>query len=295
MKCTYCNNESVVTIRKRKLCKEHFNNYYKKRIEKVLKKVPIKSKRILVALSGGKDSVSIFHFLSKAKDKYKFYLEGIFIDLGIEKFSEKSKMISIKLADSLGLNLNVVSLKEIYKKTIDEISEKEKKVCASCGTIKRFVINDFAYKNNFDFIITGHNMDDETIFLNQNILSGSIEYIKRYTRFYTETLQNLKLIGKIKPQFFVSENDNKVYCNVNNLEYVKDSCPYSKKSPHKKLEWFVKNLNKKMDYSYNFLNFFLKINDYLPETKINEFHFCPECGYPTVNKTICKFCRIIKN
>ncbi len=295
LKCTYCKNESVVTIKKRKLCKDHFNQYYYKRIKKVLSKVPIKNKKILIAISGGKDSIAITHFLSTVQDKYKFKLEGIFIDLGIENFTEKSMEFAKKIAEKINIKLHILNLKENYDKNITDLAQKYKRVCAYCGTVKRFVLNDFAYKNGFDFIITGHNMDDETIFLKQNILSGSVEYIKRYTKFYTETLHNLKLIGKIKPQFFVSENDNKVYCKVNDLEYVQEQCPFSKKSSHKILEKTIKILNQRMDYSFNFLNFFIKINEYLPEFEEKvEFKFCPECGYPTINKTICKFCRIMK-
>jgi len=293
LRCTYCGKESVVTIRKRRLCKDHFNQYYTKRIEKVLKKVPLKNKKILIALSGGKDSVAIFHFLATNREKYRIKIEGIFINLGIPEFSEKSLEICKKLAKSLDVKLNILDLYENYNKKIPDIAEKYKRVCSYCGTIKRFMINDYAYKNNFDFIITGHNMDDEIIFLKQNILSNSIEYIKRYTKFYTETLKDLKLIGKIKPQFFVSENDNKVYCKTNDLEFITDKCPYSKKSSHSVLEKFIKIINKRMDYSYSFLNFFLKINDYLPSGEVIDYKFCPNCGYPTVNKNICKFCRII--
>ena len=294
MKCKYCKNDGLVKVRKRLLCKEHFNQYYYKRVKKVLRNVPIKNKKILIALSGGKDSVAILHFFSIIKDKYKFNLEAIFIDLGIEKFSSNSLDLSVNLCKSLGISLNVVSVKEQYKKTIDDIAIRNKKVCAICGTVKRYVINDFAYKNSFDFVITGHNMNDEIIFLKQNILGNQIDYIKRYTRFYTETLPEVKLIGKIKPQFFITEQDNLNYCIVNNLEFISDTCPYSEKTPHKKLEYFIQELDKKMDYSLSFINFFIKINEYLPEKKLN-YKFCSKCGYPTVNKDICKFCKIMND
>lgn len=288
MRCKYCKNEAVVKVKNRNLCKEHFNQYYDKRIKKVLKHVPLKDKKILIALSGGKDSVAIFHYFSKIRKKYNIEIQSIFIDLGIGEFSNKSLIISQKISELLNINLNVVKI----KKTIIEISKNEKKVCSICGTIKRYIVNDFAYKNGFDFVITGHNMNDEIIFLKQNILSNSVDYIKRYTKFYTETLKDLKLVGKIKPQFFVTEEDNLNYCKVNQLEFITDICPFSQKTPHKKLQKVIEELDKSMDYSLSFLNFFVKINKYLPEQPI-EFRFCSKCGYPTVNKEICKFCRIM--
>ena len=292
MRCKYCKNEAIVKVKKRNLCRNHFNQYYNNRIKKVLKKIPLKDKKILIAISGGKDSIAISHFFSKICKKFGFTFELLFIDLGIDEFSKKSFEISENLSKILNTTLNVIHLKEEYGSSILDISKKNRRICSLCGTIKRYVVNDFAYKNNFDFVVTGHNMNDEIIFLKQNILSNSIDYIKRYTRFYTETLKNLKLIGKIKPQFFVTEEDNRNYCLANELEFITDVCPFSERTPHKKLQSIIEELDKKMDYSYSFLNFFLKLNHYLPEKNLN-FTFCSNCGYPTVNKEICKFCRIM--
>ena len=291
MKCKYCNEPAVTVKKKIRLCKNHFNQQFIKKIKKVLKKVPIKDKKILIAVSGGKDSVAILHALQQLKSYYNFQTEAIFIHLGIGEFSEKSLEISNKICNSLSIKLNILNLKEEYGFTTEQLAKLDKKVCSNCGTVKRYVLNDFAYKNNFDFIITGHNMDDEVIFLNQNILSNNIEYVKRYSYFYTPTLREVKLIGKIKPQFFIPEQDNLEYCKINNLSFVTLSCPHSNVSSHKKLEQGLKVLNESMDYSYNFLQFFIKINKYLPETEIN-FKFCSSCGFPTVNYEQCKFCKM---
>ena len=293
MKCKYCQNIAIVKVKKRNLCKEHFNQYFSKRVKKVLKNVPIKNKKILIALSGGKDSIAIFHYFSQIKEKYNIELEGIFLELGIDDFSDKSLEICKNISEKLNIKLNIVNIKEKYGKSIKDIAKENKKVCSLCGTVKRYVINDFAYKNNFDFIITGHNMNDEIIFLKQNILGNQVDYIKRYTRFYTETLLDLKLIGKIKPQFFVTEEDNRNYCLVNNLDFVVETCPFSEQTPHKKLQEMIEELDKKMDYSLSFINFFIKINEYLPEKEL-DYRFCSNCGYPTVNKNLCKFCKIMK-
>ena len=34
-------------------------------------------------------------------------------------------------------------------------------------------------------------------------------------------------------------------------------------------------------------------NEYLPEKEL-DYRFCSNCGYPTVNKNLCKFCKIMK-
>ncbi len=291
MKCKFCNNEAVVKRDRKNICKEHFNQYYYNRVKKSLKNTPVRDKKLLIAISGGKDSVAILHALNFLKEKYKFNIEAIFIDLGIDDFSKESLEISQNLCEQLKITLNIFILSREYRFKIPELSKITKKVCSLCGTVKRYILNKFAWENSFDFIITGHNMDDEIIFLNQNILSGSVEYVKRYCYYYTPTLKDKKLVGKIKPQFFISEDDNINYCRVNNIDYVSSACPYSEKSPHKVLEQGIDFFNSKMNYSLSFLQFFLKINKFLPEKEI-DFKFCNQCGFPTTNFETCKFCKI---
>ncbi len=293
MKCKYCNNEAVIKKNKKNICKEHFNQFYYNRVKKSIKNTPVKEKKILVAISGGKDSVAILHALNHLKTKYKYELEAIFLNLGIDNFSKESLEASENLCKHLEVPMHIYNLDENYKFSIPDISKITKKICAYCGTVKRYILNKFAWENNFDFIITGHNMDDEIIFLNQNILSGSVEYVKRYCYFFTPTLKDKKLVGKIKPQFFISEQDNINYCKANNIDFVSAICPYSENSTHKVLQEGVEFFNKKMDYSLSFLQFFLKINEYLPEKAV-DFKFCKICDYPTTNFEICKFCRIVK-
>ena len=292
-RCRYCNNEAVVVKNKKKICKTHFNNFYINRLKKVIRKTPIKEKKVLLAISGGKDSVAIVHALAGLQEHYNFSFELIFIDLGIDSFSKESFTVSEKLANQLNLKIHYYSLSDYHKIKIDDLSKITNKICSYCGTMKRYLLNKFAYENDFDFIITGHNMDDEIIFLQQNILSGAVEYVKRYSSFYTETLREKKLIGKIKPQFFLSEQDNIDYCRINELDYIKIKCPYSEKSSHNVIGEGIRFLNGKMDYSYNFLQFFLKINKFLPDKEV-EFKFCDKCGFPTTNYEKCKFCKTVE-
>jgi tRNA(Ile)-lysidine synthase TilS/MesJ len=291
MRCKYCKLEAVTVKGKLRLCKNHFNQYYINRIKKVIRKVPVKDKTILVAISGGKDSVSVLHALNSLKEHYKYELAAVFIDLGIKTFSSESLYLSEKLCKELSVPFNVLNMEKEYGFTTEDLGATGKKVCSECGTAKRYVLNRYAFENNFDFIVTGHNMDDEIIFLNQNILSNNLNYIKRYTFYWTPTLSEVKLIGKIKPQFFISENDNKEYCKINSLDYVQSVCPFSENSSHTKLEEGIKLLNKKMDYSYGFINFFIKLNKFLPEEESRDYKFCKNCGFPTSNFEYCKFCK----
>ncbi len=293
MRCKYCKEQAVTVVNKVKLCKNHFNQRYINRIRKVIRKVPVKEKKIVVAISGGKDSVAILHVLNSIKEHYRFSVEAVFIDLGIKTFSDESYEISKKLCYNLSIKLHCVNLYETYSVTTEDLGLISKKICAECGTVKRYVLNKFAFENNFDFVVTGHNMDDEIIFLKQNILSNSINYIKRYTFYYTPTLPDVKLVGKIKPQFFISEQDNIDYCKINNLDYVQIKCPFSENSPHLKLEKGIRMLNEKMDYSYGFINFFININKYLPNEENPDYKFCKNCGFPTSNFESCKFCKSI--
>lgn len=290
-----CKKQAIIKIHGNNFCKDHFINYYEKKFKKIIEKV--KNNKILVAVSGGKDSSALAYLFNKFAKNYNINFELLFIDLGIENYSEKCRKVIENFSKDNNIKLNIIELKKELR-TIDEINKNRKKfnlkkpICSYCGLIKRYLINKFAYENNFDYVALGHNLDDEVAFIFLNFLSQDINQIFRRD-IIIEKNDKLKLIGRIKPLYYTSEKENIVYCLINNINFYHGECPYAFGSSQLK----IKNLINKFEYVYsgfkiNFLKTFDKIkkNKNINKENVNN---CSICGFATT-LNICSYCKFKK-
>ncbi|MDK2850050.1 MAG: tRNA-5-methyluridine54 2-sulfurtransferase [Candidatus Woesearchaeota archaeon] len=288
MKCKFCRNKAVYA--EERLCKEHFNKYFEKRIRKYFDSLRLKNLKLLIAVSGGKDSSAIAYSLNQIKDDYNLTLELLYLDLGIKDYSQSCKKTAMLLSETLGLKLNIIDVPKEYHKSIDDFDENYS--CSACGTFKRYLINKFAFENNFDYVVTGHNLDDELFFVMNNLLNRNTEYLLRSGKL-TETKKQLKLVGRLKPLYYLTEKESLIFCIVNKIPFTNIECPHGNNSTQLRMK---KKLNEFFDSRAKKINFIKSINsikkEYLEQNK-ELMNFCEECGYPT-NDKVCRFCRLIK-
>jgi tRNA(Ile)-lysidine synthase TilS/MesJ len=143
------------------LCKGHYLDWLPEQIEKFIKKYSMFTlhDRILVAVSGGKDSLALWDVLIRLG----YQADGLYIGLGIEGetgYSEQSN----------------------YGLSIPEMSERTlrgKKPCSVCGLTKRHVMNRVARDGGYNVLATGHNLDDEAAVLFGNTLQWLSGYLVR--------------------------------------------------------------------------------------------------------------------
>ncbi len=288
MKCRLCKNTAVYEVER--FCKDHFIKYYEKKVEKVVVLSRIKGKRILVPISGGKDSSALAFVLAKYKDEYKIDMELLYIHLGIGSYSDHGLEVSKKLAKQLGIRLNVITMKDNYNTTINDLKDKNEKICSACGVVKRYLMNKFAFENNFDFVATGHNLDDEAAFIMHNIFTQNIDQLNR-TGMVTKTIKENKLIGRVKPLYYLTEKENILYCLLNNVTFYNEECVNAHGNQQLKNKEILYNLTNSRDKKLSIVK---SINKLKINADVEEWvpSYCTKCGYPTT-KGICKFCRTI--
>ena len=104
---------------------------------------------LAVAVSGGKDSLALLHILAKLK-KYrpKTTLTAVTVDEGIAGYRDEALEIAYQNCKRLEIVHHVVSFKDIYGFSLDEIMERarsrgqlELTACAYCGVLRRKAIN----------------------------------------------------------------------------------------------------------------------------------------------------------
>ncbi|KAL5564608.1 hypothetical protein UlMin_027772, partial [Ulmus minor] len=134
--------------------------------------------RIGIGASGGKDSTVLAYVLSKLNRQYQYglHLFLLSVDEGITGYRDDSLQTVKRNQIRYGLPLEVVSYKDLYGWTMDDIVKTigHKNNCTFCGVFRRQALDRGAAILKVDKLATGHNADDiaETVLL--NILRGDI-------------------------------------------------------------------------------------------------------------------------
>src|SRR5512138_797875 len=302
MKCKKCGSKAAVNMRQHKLalCKEHYLEWVPEQAERFIKKYGMfsRSERILVAVSGGKDSLSLWDILVRLG----YQADGLYIGLGIDGgfgYSSESHRLAAKFADEHGLTLHVLDVEQEYGQPIPVMSEishrGQGKPCAVCGLTKRHVMNRIARDRGYDVLATGHNLDDEAAVLFGNTLRWSADFLRRQGPVLEEMPG---LARKVKPLCRFYEREMTAYALLRGIEYIYEECPFAEGSTS---IYYKEVLNKlendrpgaKLTFYLSFLEARERGLFAAPPERRQELHPCSNCGQPTTAPGLCSFCRMI--
>jgi tRNA-5-methyluridine54 2-sulfurtransferase len=265
------------------------------KFKQTLEKIKLNKKdKILVALSGGKDSTVTAYLLKKLG----YNIEGFHINLGMGDYSKKCLNSVKELCKKYDIKLHLYDIKKemgnsmCYIRTaIQTTNGKGLKNCAICGVIKKWIMNREARKLKFDNIATGHNLDDEVQTFLMNILKGSPQ-LSANSGAITQNTKDKKFITRIKPLFYIVENDIREYSKKMKLPVVYEHCPCALDSYRIQMRQFTKDLTTKE--KENIMKNFDNLSGRIQKLKTSEeLHYCEKCGEPSRNK-ICRMCQLLK-
>lgn len=310
MKCRKCGAKASVNMRQHKLalCREHYLEWLPEQAERFIKKYEMftRDEKVLVAVSGGKDSLALWDILARLG----YQADGLYIGLGISEsslagegrgYSAESQRLAQKFADEHSLTLHIVDVEKEHGRSIPVLANLTRRgqgrPCSVCGLTKRHVMNRIARDLGYAVLATGHNLDDEAAVLLGNTLTWSGEYLLRQGPVLPASPG---LARKVKPLCRFYEREMAAYALLRGIEYVYEECPYAigsttiynkellnrleSQRPGAKLNFYIRFLQARQEGLF-------RNPEMEPLVQLNP---CPNCGQPTSAPGLCSFCRLME-
>ncbi|HZM39647.1 MAG TPA: tRNA(Ile)-lysidine synthetase [Acidimicrobiales bacterium] len=296
MKCTVCKGPAVIDLRRHNanFCPEHFTKFCRDQVAKAIgdHDMIAPGQRVLVAVSGGKDSLALWDLLVTLG----YEAEGMTIGLGIGDYSEASTAAAVAFAESRGLPLRRIDLRADYGYDIPTAAAVTRRVpCSSCGMSKRHLIDAAALDGGFDVVATGHNLDDEAAVLLGNVLHWQTEYLGRQVPVLPA---RDGFPRKVKPLVRLSERETAAYCVLRGIDYIVEECPMAAGNRHLRYKEALNSIEAgspgtKHAFYFEFLA--KAAGHFQPEAAEAQggLTACARCGAPTTGE-VCAFCRLVE-
>jgi uncharacterized protein (TIGR00269 family) len=294
-KCSVCGAPAVAYVRyaRKYFCREHYIKFVEDKVRRAIRKYGLieKGYRVLVALSGGKDSSTLLGALASLRSEFSFELVALHIDLGIYEYSAKSREAARNLTSKLEVPLIEVPLKDVIGATIPELAKRSRRpACSVCGMVKRYVTNAAAVELEADALALGHNADDLAVYNLKSFLTQDLEAIHKLGP-KTESLEDYA-VGRIRPLYLVYERESFLYAYLRGLPFLHEECPFvDNRQMEVKLKEVVNSLEEERPGTKMQLvtKLALRIRDY-PKPR-GEVKRCRVCGLISSGE-VCSFCRV---
>ncbi len=294
MKCRVCREPAVLDIRRHNaaFCRDHFVKHCAEQVRRAIKDHDMirGGERVVVAVSGGKDSLALWDLLVDLG----YRPDGLYLGLGIGEYSEASGHAARAFAHDRGLKLHEVDLATDFGYDIPRAAAATHRApCGACGLSKRHLFNAVAVEHGYDVVATGHNLDDEAAVLLGNVLRWETGYLGRQHPVLPATPGFAR---KVKPLYRLGERETAAYCVLRGLDYQVEECPMAEGNRHLGFKEVLDSLEDrspgaKAAFLFGFVE---RAHDYFTDDAGAEregLRECVVCGSPTTSD-VCAFCRL---
>ena len=302
-KCSVCGKPAVYTAKYegKSYCAEHFLEWFDRRVRKTIRKYKMfgKKEHIVVAVSGGKDSLAAMHYMKKLSERVPGWtVEALLIDEGIGGY----RPITIKdfkhWAEEWDVPYRIVSFKEEIGASLDEIVKigYEKGLpyqpCTYCGVFRRYLLNKAAREMGATVLVTGHNLDDEIQTFLMNIMRHDVDRLARLGPV-TGVSEHEGFVRRVKIFYEIPEKEVVVYAMINGFypEFVE--CPYARLG----FRWDLRHYINKLEERYPGTKYMIEksLLDIVGELKKTRGEGKPKkckiCGEPATGD-VCRACEL---
>ncbi len=295
--CSRCSSEKVVYKREisgEKLCRSCFIESFEKRVRKTISKYNLfrEDDRIAVAVSGGKDSLSLVKLLWKIeRDFPEASLVAITIDEGIPGYRDESLKLAVDFCNRLGVEHHVYAFKELFKITIHEYmniynqAKKDFGPCTICGVLRRRALDIAAEKVGATVIATAHTLDDIIQTYLMNILRGDLP------KGLIGVRSKEGPIPRVAPFRLTPESEVVLYAYISGIPFQETPCPYASYSQRDSIRRFLTEFEERHPGSlYAAISSLEEL--LMRQEKETAKKFCRVCLSPSTSD-VCRACQIL--
>ena len=294
MKCRRCHGQAVVDVRRHNagFCAECFVHHCGEQVRRAVEDFEMlePGDKVLVAVSGGKDSLALWDLLLALG----YDVHGLYLGLGIGEYSRESAAYARAFAERRSVPLVEVDLRQDLGFDIPTGSRAAGRVpCSACGLSKRHLFNQAAREGGYDVVATGHNLDDEAAVLFGNVLRWSTDYLARQLPVLPA---GNGFVRKVKPLVRLGERETAAYCVIRSIDYIVEECPMAEGNKHLAYKEALNAIElespgSKAAFYFGFLD---KVSHHFrPEAvaEQSDLRRCVSCGSATPGD-VCAFCKL---
>lgn len=244
---------------------------------------------VVVALSGGKDSVFTLHILADLMDELNFDLVAVSIDEGINGYRSEGVEAARVNSENLGIELVEGSFREEFGFNLDDLCGMYQSSCIPCGVFRRQLLNKISNQLGADKLATGHNLDDE---IQSFLMSLAKAELRRFYKFGPKLDRiHPDMVPRIKPLWKIPEKDVGIWAVLNNIEVHFAECPYSETSLRSKIKGYLNQLEEnRPGTKLSMLESFSESFQF--EKKDVKMGVCSLCGEPS-SLDVCMACEML--
>jgi uncharacterized protein (TIGR00269 family) len=292
VKCTKCGGKANIELRRHNaaFCAGDFVEFFQNQVREAIRKYRMfgRDERVLVAVSGGKDSLALWDAL--IADGYT--TTGLYLDLGIFDYSIESRARCEAFAEAHAVPLIVSKVADEVGAPVPVIKQVTRRPpCSGCGLSKRYLMNRVALEQGFPVVATGHNLDDEAATLFGSVMHWQTDALPRQSPALAST--HPKLVRRVKPLYRLSERETAAYAFIRGIDYIVEECPFAVGATsiaHKEILTRMEETSPgaKHNFLFGFLDKARAAFERAEGVALNE---CARCGQVTTG-TVCAFCKL---
>ena len=276
--CLSCFRESIVDKTRRTVSKYH---------------MLAPGERVAVAVSGGKDSLSLLKVLSTQYPPRRNHILAISVDEGVAGYRDEALEHARRLARELGVEHTTVSYKEMFGFSLDEAldwkGERDVSSCSFCGVFRRRAIDEAAVRAKASVVATAHNLDDYVQTFLMNLMHGDVARLAWLDPSYVDESFPVR---RVKPFMEIYEEEVALYAYQEGIPIQSVSCPYM----HEGLRSEVRDYLNAMEASHPgmknvLLRSGLDVISRYANSADKQAVPCSSCGRPSSNG-LCSVCRM---
>jgi len=303
--CSRCGEKPSYYTRRysgESLCASCFKETTVEKVRRTVSKYEMlrRGERVGVAVSGGKDSLSLLKILHELSAGSKSELVALTVDEGVSGYRDEAIEHARVLCAELGVELVLVSYSELFGFSLDQAldwkGDRELSSCSMCGVFRRRAIDEAAVKGRVDVVATAHNLDDYVQTFMMNLLHGDVE---RLGWLDPSTYDGDFPVRRVKPFTEIYEEEIALYAYLSNIPFQSASCPYMHEGLRSDVRDYLNELESKHPGMKNtLLKSALGVTSRLSkagrsgdETAAKKTVPCAKCGKPS-SKGLCGVCRM---